>query len=142
MDASAETCKNILKEYNTILLIDWADVSIPFSLVKAGFSVFSYSPGQYSNALIENGKPVFKRSDRTPDAVDIVYVYRPEAEHPDIIKTHVLPLHAKVLWLHPPIISAKTAELASQIGLIFIQGIDIMTTLDIRSVISSDSDKS
>jgi len=42
----------------------------------------------------------FLELDGAPGAVDIVNVYRLEQEHPDIISKHVLPLSAKVLWLH------------------------------------------
>ncbi len=115
----------VIRDFETILLVDWADESIPRSLVEAGYKVFSYSPDKYSEAVIENGKLVFNHPTQPLEAVDLVYVYRPEAEHEAIIERHVLPLKAKVLWLHPPVLSAKTAELATSKGLIFLEGTDI-----------------
>jgi len=56
--------------------------------------------------------------DGAPGAVDIVNVYRPESKH-------VLPLGAKVLWLHPPVTSEKTHLLAAEHGLTFIESISI-----------------
>jgi predicted CoA-binding protein len=114
-----------IKDVKAILLVDWADESIPRSLAEAGFRVFSYSPDKYSEAAIDNGKLVFNRLTQSPEAVDVVYVYRPEAEHGAIIEKHVLPLKAKTLWLHPPVQSASTAALAASKGLIFIEGVDI-----------------
>jgi predicted CoA-binding protein len=118
------TChKNILKGAKTILLVDWPNPDVPKSLLNAGFTVFGYSPDKYS--AIEqgdNGELVFTKLDVNPVSVDIVNVYRPEEEHPAIINNRVLPLKAKVLWLQPPVMSAKTAALASKHGLILVEG--------------------
>ncbi|GAC1311894.1 MAG: hypothetical protein NVSMB24_32330 [Mucilaginibacter sp.] len=132
----------ILKSAKTILLVDWPDAGIPRDLIKAGFKVFSFSPGGYSLARLvpdpidgqssfpprnagETGYLVFGKLDGNPDAVDIVNVYRPEGEHAGIVEKHVLPLHAKVLWLHPPITSASTRAVAERNELIFIEGVNI-----------------
>jgi predicted CoA-binding protein len=131
MDTLIDTCRHALKDAKTILLVDWANENILRSLIAAGFTVFSYSPGRYSRALIEDEKLVFKALAEKPEKVDIVYIYRPEAEHAGIIDMHVLPLQAKVLWLYPPVTSAKTAELAAENGIVFIEGVDI-TTVDFK----------
>ncbi len=115
----------VIRDFETILLVDWAEESIPRTLVQAGFKVFSYSPDKYSEAVIDNGKLLFNPPAQALEAVDVVYVYRPEAEHAAIIEKHVVPLKAKVLWLHPPVQSAKTAQLAASKGLIFMEGVDI-----------------
>ena len=117
---------DILKSAKTILLVDWPNPDVPRSLLNAGFTVFGYSPGKYS-AISQsgNGELVFSQLSEQPASVDIVNVYRPEAEHKAIIDNHVLPLTAKVLWLHPPVTSPTTAAIAKERGLIFIEGIDI-----------------
>lgn len=132
----------ILRSAKTILLVDWPDPGIPRALIKAGFKVFSFSPGGYSSVRLvpdpkagqssfpprnagETGYLVFEKLDGNPDAVDIVNVYRPEGEHAGIIEKHVLPLHAKALWLHPPITSASTRAIAERNKLIFIEGVNI-----------------
>lgn len=126
--ANASAALNAAK---TILLVDWVDESVPSSLAEAGFTVYSYSPDGYTQVEVEDGKLLFRRLDAAPDSMDLVYVYRPEAEHESIITKHALPSGAKVLWLHPPVVSKATAALAAGKGLIFIEGIDI------RDVISS-----
>ncbi len=98
-----ESCKKILEKGRSILLIDWPDKRVPCSLLKAGLIVFGFSP----------------------DPIDIVYIYRPEEEHASLITNHVLPLHAKVIWLQPPVTSIKTRDLAKEYGITFIEGVDI-----------------
>jgi len=118
--------KDILKGAKTILLVDWPNPEVPKSLLGAGFTVFGYSPDRYS--VIEqgdNGELVFKKLNEQPASVDIVNVYRPEEEHADIINNRVLPLKAKILWLQPPVVSAKTAALASKHHLVFVEDSDI-----------------
>ena len=118
--------KDILKGAKTILLVDWPSPEVPKSLIEAGFTVFGYSPDRYS--VIEqgdNGELVFKKLNEQPASVDIVNVYRPEEEHADIINNRVLPLKAKILWLQPPVVSAKTAALASKHDLVFVEDSDI-----------------
>jgi predicted CoA-binding protein len=117
---------DILKAAKTILLVDWPNPDVPKSLLNAGFTVFGYSPGKYSAiGQTDDGELVFSQLSEQPVSVDIVNVYRPEAEHKAIIVNHVLPLNAKVLWLHPPVTPPTTAAIAKERGLIFIEGIDI-----------------
>jgi|SRR5580693_4999704 predicted CoA-binding protein len=117
---------DILKGAKTILLVDWPNPDVPKSLLKAGLTVFGYSPDKYSAIeQADNGELVFRKLDEQPTSVDIVNVYRPEAEHAAIISDHVLPLKAKALWLQPPVMSAKTAAIVAGYGIIFVEGIDI-----------------
>jgi hypothetical protein len=132
----------ILRSAKNILLVDWPDPGVPRALLKAGFTVFGFSPNGYSKARLvpdhivgqstfpprnpgETGYLVFEKLANRPDAVDIVNVYRPEEEHAVIIEKYLLPLHAKVLWLHPPITSASAAAIAEENKLIFIEGTNI-----------------
>ncbi|HWZ16033.1 MAG TPA: hypothetical protein VNW95_12415 [Mucilaginibacter sp.] len=132
----------ILRSAKNILLVDWPDPGVPRALLKTGFTVFGFSPNGYSKARLvpdpidgqsnfpprnadETGYLIFEQLDGNPDIVDIVNVYRPEGEHAGIIEKHVLPLHAKVLWLHPPITSASSRAVAERNKLIFIEGVNI-----------------
>lgn len=126
----------MLKNAKTILLVDWPGPDVPRSLVSAGFKVFSYSPGSYCSVSLKAGSKnlLFTNTPDGPGQVDIVNIFRPEEEHPTIITQHVLPLKAKVLWLHPPVTSAKTAALARESGLVFIEGIDIAAMANELSV--------
>src|SRR5689334_2910538 len=116
----------ILETSHSILLVDWPDTGVPRALLESGFAVFGYSPGRYSCAEIsekqqidvqsakvfaprdnERGFLIFRRLDAAPSHVDIVNVYRPEAEIPGIVAQHATSLMAKVLWLQSPIISVE-----------------------------------
>src|SRR5689334_23259273 len=129
--------KTILKNSSRILLIDWPNPTVPRRLVSAGFAVFCYSPGQFSMAQIvreyptdvnqknifppsniQDGYLVLRQIDSSPGFIDIVNIYRPEEEHPDIISNYVIPLSAKVIWLQPPVISANTRLLAEKHNLV------------------------
>lgn len=138
----------ILKASERILLVDWPGTAVPRTLIEAGFSVFGSSPAGYSRVELvaeapdaaaavkvyppekagESGFLVFRKLDGPPSTVDIVNVYRPEEEHAGIIANRVIPLAAKVLWLHPPITSVATRAIAADHGITFVQGIDIAET--------------
>jgi len=131
----------VLRSAKNVLLVDWPDQRVPRTLLAAGYNVFGYSPGGYSTAAIaeelsegQNGFPprdgetgflVFERLEGKLSTIDLVCVYRPEAEHAAIIEKQVLPFGAKILWLQAPIASVATAELAGGKGLIFIENTDI-----------------
>jgi len=135
--------EQILKKAKAILLVDWPDQSVPRSLVKAGLTVFGFSPEGYSRAVVvpvqagkTEGTSVFlPRKDETghlvfeacgqPGSVDMVCIYRPEAEHEQLLKDHVLPLGAKTIWLQPPVGSSAIRELATASGITLIKGINI-----------------
>ena len=137
--------KSILKSAKNILLVDWPDPGVPRALLKAGFAVFGYSPGGYSRAQLvtelpdgftgknsfpprnsgERGYLIFQKLDHGPVGINIVNVYRPEEELPGIITNIVLPVGAKVLWLHPPGTSARAREIAAEKSIVFIEGADI-----------------
>lgn len=134
----------ILKSAKNILLIDWPDPGVPRALLDAGLTVFGYSPNGYSKARVvdelpygfdeknsfpardkEKGYLIFLKLDHKPNAIDIVNVYRPEEELQEIIANRVLPSDAKVLWLHPPVTSARAKEIAAENGILFIEGANI-----------------
>ena len=127
MENNNTFAEHILKMAKTILLVDWPSVDVPRTLLKAGFRIYSYSPGQYSEAVLggDNNNVTFNDIESTPGEVDIVNIFRPEQEHAEIIEMHALPLKANVIWLHPPVVSTKTGELSKEHGLAFIEGVDI-----------------
>ena len=139
------TALQVLLSAKTILLVDWPGQRIPRTLLKAGFTVLSYSPDGYAKAALVNELPqgqqgfaprhgdekgylIFNKLDEAPGSVDLVCIYRPEAEHAAIIGDKAVPLSAKAIWLQPPVTSALTAALAGQKGLVFIENADIAET--------------
>ncbi|HEX3386145.1 MAG TPA: CoA-binding protein [Mucilaginibacter sp.] len=141
-----QTPEQILKAAKTILLVDWPDPSIPRNLIKAGLTVFGFSPGGYSTADVmdndpgkaegisvfqprsEEGYLIFEKMEGSPDHVDIVCIYRPETEHEQIFKNHILSSGAKTIWLQPSVTSSVLSSLAAEYGITIIEGIDIAET--------------
>src|SRR3569833_628376 len=141
------TPEQILKAAKTVLLVDWPDQSVPRRLVKAGLTVYGFSPGGYSKAGIvpdqpektgaisvfqprsgEAGYLVFESCGR-PNHADLVCIYRPEAEHESILKDHVLTFSAKTIWLQPPVASSVISQLAAEHRIKIIEGINIAETV-------------
>ena len=120
----------VLKIARSILLIDWPDTHVPFTLIRAGFKVYSYSPDKYAEATIvveyEKEQLAFNEINGAPGDVDIVNIFRPEGEHEDIFKKHILPLHAKTVWVQPPAISVTARDLAAAYNLEFFEGVAIV----------------
>jgi CoA binding domain len=144
-DSSQIDLVRIAGEVETVLLVDWPDQTVPRALLLAGFRVYSFSPDCYAVAELvasypndaegksffppvnknEIGYLVFRPLDENPVSADIVCVYRPENELPEIVADHVLPLHAKILWLQPPVKSEWARAWASDQAVLFIEEIDI-----------------
>jgi len=147
--------RQLLLETKSILLVDWPNINLPYALLKAGFIVFSYSPEKYSEVKLLEEKPQnteglsifavtddsnevyvsFEELDGSPGTVDIIHVYRPEAELPGIVEKHVLPLSAKAIWLYPPQTSELARGLAAQHCLELVQGVNI---IDLAAEIESN----
>jgi CoA binding domain len=139
--ATHEKSKQILKSASAILLVDWPNPSVPYTLLRLGYTVFSYSPGGYSQAKLVAQLPqeinpqsifllkdynddrylIFQKLKEVPSLVDIVNIFRPEKELPEIILKHVLPLKAKAIWIQPPASSVVASSLAQTHDLILIQ---------------------
>ena len=134
----------ILKGSSSVLLVDWPSATLPRALLETGLTVFGYSPAGYSSAELADEKPddlaarsfvperpeegrflVFRRLSEAPARVDVVGVYRPSEELPEIIKRHVTPLQARMLWLQPPVVSPQARDLAARLGVEFVEGADL-----------------
>lgn len=140
------TPRHILEQARTILLVGWPSAAIPRALLEARLTVFGFSPGGYSRAELaaeppvardgvdsfppqgdrETGHVVFRRLDRRPEQVDIVYVHRPAAELPGILITHAVPLQASALWLQPPLRFTESRWLADTRGPEVIEDTEIL----------------
>ncbi len=139
----------------TMLLVDWPDPAVPRGLLKAGLKVFGYSPDRYSQARIvyappadpgadrmfpprnenETGYLVFNPVPGPPTAVDVVGVYRPSEETPEILAQHALPLQASVIWFQRPVRSAAERALVRKHNLILAEGSEIGVVTDALSKI-------
>ena len=136
----------VLAQASVVALVDWPRTDVPRTLVRAGFGVYSLNrlrgnAASYawypSRDEVPEGKDVtvFEPAEETdgylvcrpaapPATVDILTVYRPAGELPDLARLAVH-LGARALWLEPGSVSPEARDIAEGGGLAFIEGVDI-----------------
>ncbi|HLQ33528.1 MAG TPA: CoA-binding protein [Chloroflexota bacterium] len=110
----------ILSTYRTIAMVGLS--SNPYAassfagiyLDANGYSIIPVNPAQAGKDIL--GKKVYPKVTDVDGPVDIVDVFRPAAEAPDIARQAV-EKGAKVLWLQLGVVSEEAAEIARQGGL-------------------------
>lgn len=141
---------NILSSVKKILLVDWPDRNLPVSLVLCGFTVYGYSPGNYTRISISerpeqtsdkyiqkapldhhaNMQLIFESLRAQPELVDLVSIYRPDEEMEEITQKHILPMQARIMWIQPPAHSSNAPALAEKYNLTLVQDIDLAEMAD------------
>lgn len=89
---------------------------IPAYLADQGYRVIPVNP----NHDVVLGEPCYPTLLEIPEAVDIVDVFRPPIDAPDVAAKAVQ-IGAKVLWLQLGIQSTEAARIAQEAGLAFIE---------------------
>jgi predicted CoA-binding protein len=90
--------------------------TIPMAMQRHGFRIIPVNPA----ADVLFGQRVYKTLADVPGPVDIVNVFRPAAEAPDIAEQAVA-IQAKALWLQTGILSDEARQIAEAGGLAFIE---------------------
>ncbi len=93
-----------------------AAYSIPQVLLASGFDVIPVNP----NTAELYGRPCFPSLLDLPHRPDIVDVFRPPSDAPEIARQTV-EVGAPVLWLQLGIVSGPARERAEQAGLIYVE---------------------
>lgn len=83
-------------------------------LAANGYDIIPVNPSQAGKAIL--GQRVYGRVDEIDRPVDIVDVFRPATEVPDIARQAVK-IKAKVLWMQLGVISEEGARIAREAGL-------------------------
>jgi uncharacterized protein len=83
-------------------------------LAANGYNIIPVNPGQAGKTIL--GHPVYGRVDEIDKPVDIVDVFRPASEVPEIARQAVS-VGAKVLWMQLGVISEEGARIAREAGL-------------------------
>jgi predicted CoA-binding protein len=90
----------LLRARGTIVLVDWPSRDVPEALARAGFAVHvSGGPGpdDFSVWEVRDGSVTTRRSGVPPAHVDSLYVHRPPAEVPALIR-YAADAGAHLLW--------------------------------------------
>ena len=89
---------------------------MPAGLQRRGFRIIPINP--YADMLF--GERVYRSLAEVPDKIDIVDVFRPAADAPDIARQAVA-VGAKALWLQLDIRSDEARRIAEAAGLDYVE---------------------
>lgn len=103
---------------------------VPLEVIELGWDVRPVNP----SAASIFGRRAYKTLAEVPGPVDIVDVFRPAAEAPDIARQAVA-AGARALWLQEGIVSAEARRIAEDAGLAYVEDRCIRT--EARRVVES-----
>jgi uncharacterized protein len=90
--------------------------SVPEGLQRRGFRIIPINP--FAEVLF--GERVYRTLAEVPEKIDLVDVFRPAADAPDIARQAVA-VGAKALWLQLDIRSAEARRIAEEGGLDYVE---------------------
>lgn len=90
--------------------------SVPSGLQRRGFRIIPINP--YADTLF--GERVYRKLLDVPEKIDLVDVFRPAADAPEIARQAVL-VGAKALWLQLDIRSQEAREIAEAAGMDYVE---------------------
>jgi len=90
--------------------------SVPAGLQRRGFRIIPINP--YADVLF--GEHVYRSLAEVPEKVDVVDVFRPAREAPDIARQAVA-IGARALWLQLDIRSEEARRIAESAGVDFVE---------------------
>jgi predicted CoA-binding protein len=118
----SRTSAEILERSTTIAVVGAsrdprkAGGSVPAGLQRRGFRVIPINP--YADTLF--GERAYRSLLDVPEPIDVVDVFRPAADAPEIARQAVA-VHAKALWLQLDIRSDQARKIAEQAGLDYVE---------------------
>jgi predicted CoA-binding protein len=114
--------KEILEYATTIAVVGAsrdpgkAGGSVPVGLQQRGFRIIPINP--FANVLF--GERVYRSLVEVPDKIDLVDVFRPAADAPDIAR-QAAAIGARALWLQLDIRSEEARKIAEGAGLDYVE---------------------
>jgi len=118
----SKTGREILEASTVIAVVgasrnpDKAGGSVPVGLQQRGFRIIPINP--YADTLF--GERVYRSLAEVPGKIDVVDVFRPAADAPEIAKQAVA-IGAKALWLQLDIRSDEARRIAQAGGLDYVE---------------------
>jgi predicted CoA-binding protein len=114
--------KEILEYTATIAVVgasrdpDKAGGSVPIGLQRRGFRIIPINP--FADVLF--GERVYRSLTEVPDKIDLVDVFRPAGDAPEIARQAVA-IGARALWLQLDIRSKEARRIAEAAGLDYVE---------------------
>src|SRR5205807_7858672 len=118
----SKTGREILEAYTVIAIVgasrdpNKAGGSVPEGLQRRGFRVIPINP--YAETLF--GETVYRSVLDVPEKIDIVDVFRPAADAPEIAR-QAAAVGAKALWLQLDIKSDEARHIAEDAGMDYVE---------------------
>jgi predicted CoA-binding protein len=118
----ARSSKEVLENSTTIAVVgasrdpNKAGGSVPEGLQRRGFRIIPINP--FADVLF--GEKVYRSLAEVPDKIDLVDVFRPAADAPEIARQAV-EVGAKALWLQLDIRSGEARNIAEAAGLDYVE---------------------
>jgi uncharacterized protein len=118
----SRTSHEILASARTIAVVgasrdpDKAGGSVPEGLQRRGYRIIPINP--YAETLF--GEKVYRSLLDVPEKIDLVDVFRPAADAPEIARQAVA-VGARALWLQEDIRSAEARRIAESAGMEFVE---------------------
>ncbi len=118
----SKSSKEILESSTVIAVVgasrdpNKAGGSVPAGLQRRGFRIIPINP--YADTLF--GERVYRTLAEVPERIDLVDVFRPAADAPDIARQAV-EVGAKALWLQLDICSEEARRIAESAGLDYVE---------------------
>lgn len=119
-----DTPERILREFSTIAVVGAsrdpgkAAHTVPAQLQAAGFRIVPVNP--YASELF--GERVYRELSEIPFPVEVVLVFRPSSDAPEIARQAVA-IGAKALWLQLGIGSRQAQRSAQDAGLVYVEDV-------------------
>jgi len=118
----AKTAQDILQGAKTIAVVgasrdaSKAGGSVPAGLQRRGFRIIPINP--YADMLF--GERVYRSLLDVPEKIDLVDVFRPAADTPEIAR-QAAAVGARALWLQLDIRSAEARRIAEEAGMDYVE---------------------
>jgi hypothetical protein len=117
-----DTAERILRELDTIAVVgasrdpSKAAHDVPAQLQAAGFRIVPVNP--HAETLL--GERAYRTLAEIPFAIDVVLVFRPSQETPEVARQAVA-IGAKALWLQLGIASEEARRIAETARLLYVE---------------------
>jgi predicted CoA-binding protein len=89
---------------------------VPMQMQMGGYRIIPVNP--HADVLL--GEKVYRRLEDIPEPVDLVNVFRPSAETPEVVRQAVA-IGAKAVWLQLGIASDEARRIAEEAGLDYVE---------------------
>ena len=126
MDADLEKVSRILKATKVIAVVgastnvEKSACTVPRYMQEVGYRTIPVNPNAVGGTIM--GERVYGQLTDVPDVVDMVQIFRPSDEAPEIVDM-AIEIGAKYIWMQSGIVHEGAAEKAETAGLLVVMDV-------------------